>query len=88
WNNRPARGAPIADQGEVVADTWVEYDVSALVRGDGQYSFLIVTDEEDGVTFSSREGSRPPQLVLKFRSGGLPTGHRLFLPVLRRLVSS
>ncbi len=45
-------------------DSWVEYDVSAAVTGDGMYTFALVADGEEQVTFSSREGSAAPQLVV------------------------
>jgi uncharacterized protein YjiK len=64
WNNRPAPGGVIADVGAISGSTWVEYDVTLLVTGDGAYSFVLSTANTDGVTFSSREGSQPPQLVV------------------------
>jgi len=40
--------------------------VTALVTANGTYSFALVADGNDGVTFSSREGTNAPQLVVTF----------------------
>jgi uncharacterized protein YjiK len=65
WNNRPApTSGAVDDKGWIYTNTWAEYDVTALVTGDGTYSFMLATDTTDGVTFSSREGSSPPELVV------------------------
>jgi hypothetical protein len=67
WNNRPAptTGA-IANIGSAVANVWAEYNVTALVTGDGTYDLVFLPDSTDGVSFTSREGviSSRPQLVL------------------------
>jgi hypothetical protein len=74
WNNRPALTTGALDnKGTVAVDTWVEYDVTALVTGDGTYSFAFLPDSTKGVTFTSREGSSPPELVLTFDSEPPPT---------------
>jgi calcineurin-like phosphoesterase family protein len=65
WNNRPARTSGAADnKGSISTNTWVEYDVMSLVAGNGTFSFVLAADSTDGVTFSSRQGSQPPQLVI------------------------
>ena len=65
WNTRPARtSGPADDKGAIAGNTWVEYNVTSFVTGDGIYSFVLATDNVDAVSFSSREGSQPPQLVL------------------------
>jgi len=65
WNNRPAptTGA-IADVGAIEVGVWAEYDVTTLVTGNGTYSFVLLPDSTSGVTFDSREGNSPPELVL------------------------
>jgi hypothetical protein len=50
----------------IAADSWIEYDVTSLVNGDGTYTFALVADGTDGVTFSSREGTAAPQLVVTY----------------------
>jgi parallel beta-helix repeat protein len=65
WNTRPARtSAGMDDKGAIATGVWVEYNVTALITGDGTYSFVLVTNSTDAVSFSSHEGSQPPQLVL------------------------
>jgi hypothetical protein len=74
WNNRPApTTGVIADAGVLASNAWAEYDVTAQVTGDGTYSFVLQPDSSNGVTFESREGSPPPELVLTFTSGPAPT---------------
>lgn len=72
WNAQPALLSGAADnKGVIVTNSWVEYDVTALVTGNGTYSFALVADGNDGVTFSSREGTVPPQLFITL--GTAPT---------------
>jgi chitodextrinase len=70
WGNRPARtSAAVDDKGRIGASTWVEYDVTSLVAGDGVHSFVLATGSSDGIDFRSREYSdatRRPELVLTF----------------------
>lgn len=70
WNNQPALLSGAFDnKGAIGTNTWVEYDVTGLVNGDGTYTFALVADGSDGVTFSSREGTTAPQLVLQTQGG-------------------
>lgn len=70
WNNRlaPTSGA-IANAGAIVSDNWVEYNVTAVVTGNGSYDFVLLPDSSDGASFYSREGpaSFRPQLVVNFQ---------------------
>ena len=54
------------NKGVIASGAWVEYDVTALVSGNGTYSFVLVNTSADAVSFSSREGAHPPQLVIQF----------------------
>ena len=72
WNNQPALlSGAVDNKGAIAADTWVEYDVTSLVSGDGTYTFALVADGSDGVTFSSREGTAAPELVITMGTGGV-----------------
>ena len=72
WNRRPARTSGAVDnKGVINPNSWVEYDVTSLVTGNGAFSFVLAGDSNDAVTFSSRQGVQPPQLVLTF--GGTVT---------------
>jgi hypothetical protein len=49
----------------VAVNTWVDYDVTSLVRGDGLVSFALTGTSSDGTDFTSREGgANAPQLLI------------------------
>jgi hypothetical protein len=76
WNSRPARTSDALDsKGSISTNTWVEYDVTSQVNGNGTFSFVLAADSNDAATFSSRQGSQPPQLVIAVAGGqtGTPT---------------
>ncbi len=65
WITQPALLSGAADNKSAVeTNSWIEYDVTSLVTGDGTYTFALVADSTDGITVSSREGLTPPQLVV------------------------
>lgn len=66
WANRPPRStAGTADQGAIAGKTWVEFDVTPLVKGDGTYSFVLAQPGTDGVDLLSRESAFDrPQLIV------------------------
>ena len=65
WNTAPPAGALIDDKGALPKNTWVEYDITALVAGgNGTYSVLLLGQGGDSVDFSARQGSHPPEVVL------------------------
>ena len=71
WNNRPARTSGVLDnKGATSKNSWLEYNVTAAVTGNGTYSFVLVADSADAIRFSSREGSRAPELVVTLNAGG------------------
>ncbi|HLL84952.1 MAG TPA: DNRLRE domain-containing protein, partial [Longimicrobium sp.] len=69
WQTRPApSGSAFGTAAAVRAGDWVEYDVTARVRGPGQYDFGLYATSDDGVTLHAREGGiavARPQLVLE-----------------------
>ncbi|NOT30090.1 MAG: DNRLRE domain-containing protein, partial [Planctomycetes bacterium] len=71
WNNKPAAaGAQIGALGAVRTGTWVEVDVtSVLSASSGPVSFLLTSTSSNTALYSSRESTRPPQLVI---TTGLP----------------
>ena len=70
WNNRPARLGEASDNKDSTRRySWIEYDVTALVAGNGTYTFVLAGDSNDGVRFSSRESSNGPQLIITLASG-------------------
>jgi parallel beta-helix repeat protein len=67
WNTRPARtSSGLDDKGAIAIGVWIPYNVTAQIISDGTYSFVLVPTGNDAVSFSSREGTKPPQLVLTF----------------------
>ena len=69
WNNAPAiSGAPLDTLGAVVKGTWVELDVTgaviAALGSDGRVSLALTNDSRNMVTYSSKEGPHPPELVI------------------------
>lgn len=67
WINRPAAiGSALSDKGAISPSTWVEWDVTALVTGNGTYNLKLDSVSSDGVDFRSREAaSNRPQLVVE-----------------------
>ena len=60
WGNRPARSlVGRDDKGAVSANTWVEFDVTPFVAGNGTHTFVLATDSTDGLNMSSREARTP-----------------------------
>ncbi|HEX5747959.1 MAG TPA: DNRLRE domain-containing protein [Archangium sp.] len=68
WNNRPAPlEGPLDDKGAISSGTWVEFDVTRAVRGDGEVNLAVIATSGNGTDFSSRESSRTqlrPRLVV------------------------
>ena len=68
WNNRPSRtSAARDDKGAIASNTWVEYDVTPFVTGNGTYSFNLMQTVSDGVDYRSREyatTTQRPELVV------------------------
>ena len=66
WITRPATtSAARDDKGSIAANSWVEYDVTPFVMGNGTFSFRLAGSSSDGVDFYSREaaGLRPELIV-------------------------
>jgi hypothetical protein len=66
WSNRAARASGTTDDKALIAaNTWVEYDVTPFVTGNGTYSFVLATSSADRVDMYSREAaSLRPRLVV------------------------
>ena len=55
------------DAAKIAANATVEYDVTAVVSGNGTYTFVLVGTSDDGVDFASRQNgtsSKRPRLLL------------------------
>ena len=65
WNTQPSLTSSVLDDKAAIATgVWIEYNVTAQVTGNGTYSFVLVPTSTDAISFSSREGAQPPQLIL------------------------
>ena len=74
WNNRPARTSEeLANRAGIRKDSWEAFDVTAAVTGNGTFSFVLAADSNDAATFSSRQGSQPPELVITPGDSPAPT---------------
>jgi hypothetical protein len=67
WNNRPLpTGSALGDVGSISPGTWIEYDVTSVVRGNGTFSFALSQTSSDSASTNSREVStNKPQLVVQ-----------------------
>lgn len=74
WNTKPARtGSGVADKGNVPAG-WVEFDVTALVTGNGTFTLSLPPQSSDGLVVSSKESAtNRPELIVTSSSGSGPT---------------
>lgn len=67
YNNAPVMtGQPVAQAGLVIADTWIDLDVTSVVTADGTYSFGMLSNSTNSALFSSREGNESPRLIVEF----------------------
>jgi len=67
----PAVGAKLAQAGSVANNTWVEYDVTAAVTGNGTVSFALTTPSGNSVYYYSREAaSNRPELIVETAMAG------------------
>jgi hypothetical protein len=74
WNTRPALLSGVADnKGAIAKWSWVEYNVTHLVPGNGTFTFALIADGNQDISFSSRQGSHPPQLLLSVAVNPTPT---------------
>lgn len=69
WANQPqAAGAAVADAGAIAKSSWVEWDVSPLVHGDGSLDLVLEQASTDGADFAARETTHPGELVIEHDS--------------------
>ncbi|MHC4115557.1 MAG: CBM96 family carbohydrate-binding protein, partial [Planctomycetota bacterium] len=61
WSNMPSVGSTL-DTKSPGASSWVEYDVSGSVTGNGTYSFCLQGSVDSAHVFDSKEGTNKPVL--------------------------
>ncbi len=65
WNNAPAiPGTPVSSIGAAAVGTWVECNVTAVVTGNGTFSFALSGGNNDAAIYASRETANDPVLVI------------------------
>jgi Glycosyl hydrolases family 16 len=65
WARRPAIvTGPRDDKGSLAGGSWVEWDVTPWVTGDGSYRLALKGGAGDAAGFMSSETTRQPQLVV------------------------
>jgi hypothetical protein len=66
WNTRPAPiGGSLGNYGPIADNSWIAYDVTAAIDGNGYVAFVIRGSSSDAVSWYSRQaGSRQPRLVV------------------------
>ena len=70
WNNQPGpSGSVIADAGAMGTGKYFEFDVTALVTGNGAVSLVLVGASSDGLAMTSRETTSPPLLLVSAEAG-------------------
>ena len=66
WENQPEiDGTTVGELGAVTSSTWYEVDVTGLVTGNGTYTIVGTSMNEDGAYFDTREvAANAPHLVV------------------------
>lgn len=64
FNNAPEVGAVLSSSGPISSGNWYALDVSSLVTGDGTFSIALRGASSSGISLSSRESGRSPQLLV------------------------
>jgi chitodextrinase len=68
YNNAPQIGTLLGSSGRFGSGTWVTFDVTVFVTGDGTYSFVINTPGSKALSFASKEsGINAAYLELTFQ---------------------
>jgi hypothetical protein len=71
WENAPLLdGTQLDTTGAVDAGTWVEFDVTAAIQGDGIHSFGLNSTSTNRATYGSKEAAENfPILIIEVESG-------------------
>lgn len=64
WTTIPAAGALLAGPKGAPLGTWIEFDLTGAVGGNGTYSFALLDGSSNTAWYSSKEGANDPQLVV------------------------
>jgi chitodextrinase len=68
YNTAPALGTLLGSSGSYPSGSWITFDVTSYITGDGVYSFGIITPGSTQLSFASKEsGVNVAYLVLSFQ---------------------
>ncbi|MDF2925501.1 MAG: glycosyl hydrolase family protein [Paenibacillaceae bacterium] len=74
WNNRPAIGSLLESRNiTFIAGTVYAFNVSSLVTGNGTYSIMLQATAGSEISFSTKEGSSAPQLMVSDGTMPIPS---------------
>lgn len=66
WTNAPAGiGSALNTTTTATNGTWVEFDVTSAIAGNGVFSFMIKNTSDDRISFGAKESNNDPQLVIQ-----------------------
>lgn len=74
YRNMPAVLSVVSSSGRITAGTWIQWDVTSLVRGNDPVSFGLTSTSITATSLASRESSNGPQLIVTHGSTPLPSG--------------
>lgn len=74
YRNMPAVLSVVGASGRITAGTWIQWDVTSLVRGNDPISFGLTSTSITATNLASRESSSGPQLIVTHGSSPLPSG--------------
>jgi acid phosphatase type 7 len=64
YSNAPTLGSTVASVPKILSGTWITWDVTSYVTGEGPFSFGLTTPSNSSVSFNSRESGKMPQLIV------------------------
>jgi len=74
WNNAPGMGTPLDSAGSALTNTWVSWDVTAAITGDGTYSFGLSNSDNNSVFYYTKEAANFwPELIIYTSGEPTPT---------------
>ncbi len=71
-SSAPPVGGIVGSSGAVEAETWTAVDVTPLLRGGNLVSLALTTTGQTAVSYASREGTNPPELVIEVSANDTP----------------
>ncbi len=64
YSNAPAIGAAIYTSTAISSGTWISFDVTSYITGNGTYSLALTSANATALSMGSRESTNPPKLVI------------------------